>query len=125
VAVLERGWLGGGNVARNTVTIRSNYMRDESIPFYVRSVAMYDALTREVNFNTMPSKRGMVDVLQTWGMVRDRRRRRLTMDLHGSTYRPMTCRTARHGARADRRGRRVAPADPGGGIPHRCLGQPP
>jgi sarcosine oxidase subunit beta len=90
VAVLERGWLGGGNVARNTVTIRSNYMRDESIPFYVRSVAMFDALTRELNFNTMPSKRGMVDVLQTWGMVRDRRRRRLTMDLHGSTYRPMT-----------------------------------
>jgi sarcosine oxidase subunit beta len=33
VAVLERGWLGGGNIARNTVTIRSNYMRDESIPF--------------------------------------------------------------------------------------------
>lgn len=90
VAVLERGWLGGGNVARNTVTIRSNYMRDESIPFYVRSVAMFDALTREVNFNLMPSKRGMVDVLQTWGMVRDRRRRRLTMDLHGATYRPLT-----------------------------------
>lgn len=90
VAVLERGWLGGGNVARNTVTIRSNYMRDESIPFYVRSVAMFDALTREVNFNTMHSKRGMVDVLQTWGMVRDRRRRRLTMDLHGATYRPLS-----------------------------------
>ena len=90
VAVLDRGWLGGGNVARNTVTVRSNYMRDESIPFYVQSVAMFDGLTRDVNFNIMQSKRGMVDVLQTWGMVRDRRRRRLTMDLHGATYKPLT-----------------------------------
>ena len=40
VAVLEKGWLGGGNIARNTVTIRSNYLRDESIPFYVKSVAL-------------------------------------------------------------------------------------
>ena len=45
VAVLERGWLGGGNVARNTVTVRSNYMRDASIPFYVKSVEMYEGLT--------------------------------------------------------------------------------
>jgi len=34
VAVLEKGWLGGGNIARNTVTIRSNYLRDESLPFF-------------------------------------------------------------------------------------------
>jgi sarcosine oxidase subunit beta len=105
VAVLERGWLGGGNVARNTVTIRSNYMRDESIPFFVQSVAMFERLTREVNFNTMHSKRGMVDVLQTWGMVRDRRRRRLTMALHGSTYRPLTVPELR----------RMVPALTGGG----------
>lgn len=90
IAVLEAGWLGGGNVARNTVTIRSNYMRDESIPFYVRSVAQFGRLTRDLNYNTMHSRRGMVDVLQTWGMVRDRRRRRLTMDLHGATYRPVS-----------------------------------
>ncbi|MBS0124068.1 FAD-dependent oxidoreductase [Thetidibacter halocola] len=86
VAVLEAGWLGGGNVARNTVTVRSNYMRDESIPFYVRSVDLYDGLTRDLNFNLMQSKRTMIDVLQTWGMVRDRRRRRLIMDIYGSTY---------------------------------------
>ena len=90
VAVLEAGWLGGGNVARNTVTIRSNYMRDESIPFYVKSVSMYDALTRDLNFNLMHSKRTMIDVLQTWGMVRDRRRRRLIMDIYGSTYRDIS-----------------------------------
>ena len=37
VAVLEKGWLGGGNIARNTVTIRSNYLRDESLPFFVKA----------------------------------------------------------------------------------------
>lgn len=90
IAVLEAGWLGGGNIARNTVTIRSNYMRDESIPFYVKSVELFDRLTQDLNFNTMHSKRGMVDVLQSWGMVRDRRRRRLTMDLHGARYLPLS-----------------------------------
>jgi sarcosine oxidase subunit beta len=105
VAVLDRGWLGGGNVARNTVTIRSNYMRDESIPFYVQSVAMFDRLTQDLNYNTMHSKRGMVDVLQTWGMVRDRRRRRLAMDLHGARYLPMDVPALR----------RMVPALTGGG----------
>ena len=86
VAVLDRGWLGGGNIARNTVTIRSNYMRDESIPFYVKSVAMFEGLTRELNFNMMHSKRTMVDVVQTYPKMRELRRRQLTMDLHGATY---------------------------------------
>ncbi|MEX0284634.1 MAG: FAD-dependent oxidoreductase [Paracoccaceae bacterium] len=86
VAVLERGWLGGGNVARNTVTIRSNYMRDESIPFYVKSVELYDGLTKDLNFNMMHSKRTMVDVIQTWSKLRELRRRQLVMDIYGSTY---------------------------------------
>ncbi len=90
VAVLERGWLGGGNIARNTVTIRSNYMRDESIPFYVKSVEMYERLTHELNFNMMHSKRTMVDVVQTWPKLRELRRRQLVMDIYGSTYEQIT-----------------------------------
>ena len=90
VAVLERGWLGGGNIARNTVTIRSNYLRDESIPFYVKSVALFDQLTRELNFNLMYSKRSMVDIVQTSGRLRDIRRRMMNMDNHGSTYEPIS-----------------------------------
>ena len=86
IAVLERGWLGGGNIARNTITIRSNYMRDESIPFYVKSVAMYEGLTKALNFNMMHSKRTMIDVIQNYPMMRDRRRRQLIMDIYGSTY---------------------------------------
>ena len=86
VAVLERGWLGGGNIARNTVTIRSNYMRDESIPFYVKSVALYEGLTRELNYNLMYSKRSMIDVVQTYPKLREIKRRMMNGALHGSTY---------------------------------------
>jgi sarcosine oxidase subunit beta len=86
VAVLEKGWLGGGNVARNTVTIRSNYMRDESVPFYVKTVALYDGLTKALNYNLMYSKRSMVDVVQTHPKLREIKRRMLIMDIYGSTY---------------------------------------
>ena len=96
VAVLEKGWLGGGNVARNTVTIRSNYMRDESIPFYVKSVSLYDKLTQELNYNLMYSKRSMIDVVQTYPKMRELRRRMLAMDIYGSTYEPITEQELRH-----------------------------
>lgn len=90
VAVLERAWLGGGNVARNTVTIRSNYLRDESIPFFVKSVALYEGLSRDLNYNLMFSQRSMIDVIQTYPKLRDLRRRMLTMDIYGSTYEPLS-----------------------------------
>ena len=86
VAVLERGWLGGGNIARNTVTIRSNYMRDESIPFYVKSVGLYEGLTKELNYNLMYSNRSMIDIVQTYPKLREIKRRMYHMDLYGSTY---------------------------------------
>ncbi|MFT5548979.1 MAG: sarcosine oxidase subunit beta, partial [Candidatus Azotimanducaceae bacterium] len=86
VAVLEKGWLGGGNIARNTVTIRSNYMRDESIPFYVKSVKLYEGLTKELNYNLMYSKRSMIDVVQTYPKLREIKRRMFNGDLHGSAY---------------------------------------
>jgi sarcosine oxidase, subunit beta len=89
VAVLEKGWLGSGNIARNTVTIRSNYMRDESIPFYVKSLELYENLSQELNYNLMYSKRGMIDVVQTYPKLRELRRRMLAMHLHGATYKPI------------------------------------
>ena len=89
IAVLEKGWLGGGNIARNTVTIRSNYMRDESIPFYVKSLELYEKLSQELNYNLMYSKRGMIDVIQTYPKLREIKRRMLSMHLHGSTYEPL------------------------------------
>ena len=86
IAVIEKGWLGGGNVARNTVTIRSNYMRDESIPFYVKTVELYENLTNELNYNLMYSNRSMIDIVQTFPKLREIKRRMLTMDIYGSSY---------------------------------------
>ncbi len=60
VAVLEAGWIGGGNTGRNTTIIRSNYLYPESAALYDFSVKLYEGLARELNFNIMFSQRGMV-----------------------------------------------------------------
>jgi sarcosine oxidase subunit beta len=86
VAVLERGWLGGGNTARNTHTIRSNYLRDVSIRFHDVSVKLYEQLSRELNYNILFSQRSMIDLIQSSSKLRDLRRRSLAMALHGPVY---------------------------------------
>ncbi|NDL57225.1 sarcosine oxidase subunit beta family protein [Phytoactinopolyspora mesophila] len=58
VAVLERGYLGGGASGRNTAIIRSNYLTPEGVRFYDRSVRLYESLAAELNFNAMFSQRG-------------------------------------------------------------------
>jgi sarcosine oxidase subunit beta len=60
VAVLEKGWLGGGNTGRNTTTIRSNYFHPESVALYEFSLQLYEGLSRELNYNVMFSQRGVM-----------------------------------------------------------------
>jgi sarcosine oxidase subunit beta len=60
VAVVERGWLGGGNTGRNTTVVRSNYIYPESARLYDFSLRLYEGLSRELNFNVMLSQRGHV-----------------------------------------------------------------
>jgi sarcosine oxidase subunit beta len=60
VAVLERGWLGGGNTGRNTTVVRSNYLYPESARLYDFSLQLYEGLSRELNYNIMLSQRGHV-----------------------------------------------------------------
>jgi sarcosine oxidase, subunit beta len=60
VAVLERGWIGGGNSGRNTQVIRSNYFHPASSAFYDHSLKLYEGLARELNFNIMLSQRGLI-----------------------------------------------------------------
>jgi len=60
VAVLERGWLGGGNTGRNTTVVRSNYLYPESARLYDFALKLYEGLSRELNFNLMLSQRGHV-----------------------------------------------------------------
>jgi len=60
VAVVEKGWLGGGNTGRNTTIIRSNYLYDESAAIYDHAVDLWDGLSQELNYNVMFSKRGVL-----------------------------------------------------------------
>jgi sarcosine oxidase subunit beta len=65
VAVLEKGWLGGGNTGRNTTIIRSNYLFDESAALYDHAVKLWEGLTRELNYNIMFSQRGVMMLAHT------------------------------------------------------------
>jgi sarcosine oxidase, subunit beta len=62
VAVLERGWVGGGNSGRNTQVTRSNYFHPVSSSFYDHSLRLYERLAGELNFNVMLSQRGLVQL---------------------------------------------------------------
>ena len=70
VAVLEKGWLGGGNTGRNTTIIRSNYLQDPSAAIYEKSRSLYEDLSQELNFNLMFSPRGVIMLAQTQHEVR-------------------------------------------------------
>jgi sarcosine oxidase, subunit beta len=60
VAVIEKGWLGGGNTGRNTTVVRSNYFYPESARLYELSLRLYEGLSREIDFNIMLSQRGIL-----------------------------------------------------------------
>jgi len=60
VAVVEKGWLGGGNTARNTTIIRSNYLHPESAALYNHALVLWDTLSQELNYNVMFSPRGVM-----------------------------------------------------------------
>ena len=62
IAVLERGWLGGGNSGRNTQVTRSNYFYPESAAFFEHSLKLYEKLGRELNINVMFSQRGVLNL---------------------------------------------------------------
>ena len=60
VAVLEKGWIGGGNTGRNTTIIRSNYLYDESAAIYEHALKLWEGLSQELNYNVMFSQRGVL-----------------------------------------------------------------
>ena len=65
VAVLERGWIGGGNTGRNTTIVRSNYLLPENRRFYEHSLQLWEGLAQDLNFNIMFSQRGVINVFHT------------------------------------------------------------
>ncbi len=65
VAVLEKGWIGGGNVGRNTTIIRSNYLLPGNEPFYEMSMQLWENLEQDLNYNAMVSQRGIMNLIHS------------------------------------------------------------
>ncbi|WP_438987576.1 sarcosine oxidase subunit beta family protein [Marivivens donghaensis] len=70
VAIIEKGWLGGGNTGRNTTIIRSNYLQDPSAAIYDKALKLYENLSQDLNYNVMFSPRGLIMLAQTHHEVR-------------------------------------------------------
>ena len=83
VAVIEKGWLGGGNTGRNTTIIRSNYLWDESAAMYEKSLQLYEGLSQELNFNIMLSQRGVLNLAHNLSDLREIERRVSANRLNG------------------------------------------
>jgi len=75
VAVLEKGWIGGGNTGRNTTIIRSNYLWDESAAIYEKALKLYEGLSQDLNFNIMLSQRGVMNLAHNLHDMRELQRR--------------------------------------------------
>ena len=83
VAILEKGWLGGGNTGRNTTIIRSNYLWDESALLYEHSLKLFEGLSKDLNYNVMLSQRGVMNLAHTLQDVRESVRRVNANNLNG------------------------------------------
>ncbi|MDX1737398.1 MAG: sarcosine oxidase subunit beta family protein, partial [Alphaproteobacteria bacterium] len=75
IAVLEKGWLGSGNIGRNTTIVRSNYLLEGNQPFYEFSMKLWESLEQDLNYNAMMSQRGILNLCHT-DAQRDAYRRR-------------------------------------------------
>jgi len=75
VAVIERGWLGGGNTGRNTTIVRSNYLWDESAALYEHALKLWETMSQELNYNVMFSQRGVLNLAHNQHDLRELSRR--------------------------------------------------
>ena len=83
VAVLEKGWIGGGNVGRNTTIVRSNYLLDGNAPFYEHGMNLWRDMAQDLNYNVMFSPRGVMNIAHTKSQYDVFARRANTMRLNG------------------------------------------
>ena len=86
VAVLEKGWLGGGNTGRNTTIVRSNYLWDESAHLYDHSLKLFEGLSRDLNYNVMFSARGVINLAHNEHDLKELARRGHACRLNGIDY---------------------------------------
>jgi heterotetrameric sarcosine oxidase beta subunit len=83
VALLERGWIGGGNTGRNTTIVRSNYLLEENANFYEHSLKLWEGLSSDLNFNVMFSQRSVINTCHTPAELESTMRRYNAMRLNG------------------------------------------
>ena len=83
VAVLEKGWIGGGNTGRNTTIVRSNYLSIEASSLYEKSLQLWEGLSQELNYNVMFSQRGVYNLAHSLQELRDIERRVSANRLNG------------------------------------------
>lgn len=83
VAVVEKGWIGGGNTGRNTTIVRSNYLWDEAAHLYEKSLKLWEGLSQDLNYNVMFSQRGVMNLGHTLQDMRDIYRRSAANRLNG------------------------------------------
>ena len=83
VAILEKGWIGGGNVGRNTTILRSNYMFDANSHFYEFGMKQWETLSQELNYNVMYSPRGIINLAHSDAQMNAYARRGNAMRLNG------------------------------------------
>ncbi len=83
IAVVEKGWIGGGNTGRNTTIVRSNYLWDEAAHLYEKSLQLWEGLSQELNYNVMFSQRGVMNLGHTLQDMRDIVRRSSANRLNG------------------------------------------
>lgn len=83
IAVVEKGWIGGGNVGRNTTIVRSNYMLPGNIPFYEQSLKLWEGLEQDINYNAMVSQRGVLNLYHSDAQRDAYARRGNALRLHG------------------------------------------
>ncbi len=75
VAVLEKGWLGGGNTGRNTTIVRSGYLQDSSALIYQHGLSLFEGLSKKLNFNVMFSSRGLLQLAHSVHDLQEQSRR--------------------------------------------------
>ena len=83
VAIVEKGWIGGGNVGRNTTIVRSNYMHDENALFSELGMNLWRNMSQELNFNVMFSPRGIINLAHSDAQMNVYSRRGNSMRLNG------------------------------------------
>ncbi|MFB0951446.1 MAG: FAD-dependent oxidoreductase, partial [Rhodospirillales bacterium] len=83
VAVIEKGWLGGGNTGRNTTIVRSNYMLEGNAHFYELSLKLWEGMSQDLNYNVMFSPRGVINLQHNDASVDAAMRRGNAMRMNG------------------------------------------